>query len=249
MNSDDTVDVNRQPELVLCELGPPTHGLESLSQFCLKAHRALKFHKLRYGSRFAMRPSEHKQLSKMGKVPILLVDNTPIPDSTSILEALEKFSSKTLIPVDKRVRASAWLWEDYADNVLGYYVFAARWFDDRNWGAMSEEQFKTLPRLLRNWLPDRIRKGALKSMASMEFIRKGQNGCWDTFQRDIDNLEQRAPESGFWTSPSISVADIALFGMLHCLRSELSAWQMQEINARPRLKSWLDRIDQLTTSS
>lgn len=231
------------PKLVLCELGPDAHGLESLSPFCLKAHRALKFHGLPYERRFAMRPVEHKKYNPTGQVPVLLIDGTPVPDSTNILKALETLSEKTLLPVDSKLRAAAWLWEDYADRVLGYYVFAARWFDDRNWPMLAEEQFRALPRLLRGWLPGLIRRRILKGMSNMEFIRAGQAGCWRMFQEHIDLLEDKAPEHGFWIGEQITVADISLFGSLHCLRSDLSPWQRDEVNRRPKLRAWLDRVD------
>ena len=231
---------------MLCELGPDTHGLESLSPFCVKIHRALKFHGLSYERRYALRPSDHKKYNPMGQVPVLLIDSKPVPDSTAILQALEGLSSKSLLPKDPRQRAAAWLWEDYADRVLGYYVFAARWFDDRNWAALADEQFRTLPPLLKPWLPKVFRRRILKRMSHMEFIRAGQDGCWEMFRQHLDKLEDRVPDSGFWIGDEMTVADIGLFGILHCLRSELSPWQMNEINRRSRMRAWLDRIDVMT---
>lgn len=233
-------------KLELLELGPDTHGLESISPFCLKVHRALKFYGLSYESRHALRPSHHKKYNPTGQAPVLLIDGTPVPDSTAIIKALDALGSKSLIPAERRQRAEAWLWEDYADGVLGYYVFAARWFDDRNWPALSSEHFAPMPGFLKPWLPNRIRKRILKSMSSMEFIRIGQAACWINFQEHLDMLEDTAPASGFWLGDQITVADIGLFGILHCLRSDLSQWQWDEIERRPTLRNWLDRVDQVT---
>ena len=236
----------RAPQLVLCELGPDAHGLESLSPFCLKVHRALKFHGLDYERRYAVRPSEHRKHNPLGQVPVLLIEGEPVADSTAILQALEDLTDKSLLPLDRRQLAIAWLWEDYADRVLGYYVFAARWFDDRNWPALSAEHFAPMPGFLKPWLPNRVRKRILKSMSSMEFIRLGQAACWKNFQEHLDMLEDTAPESAYWLGDEITVADIGLFWILHCLRSDLSQWQWNEIDRRPRLSSWLDRVDKIT---
>lgn len=235
-----------KPHLILCELGPDAYGLESLSPFCLKVHRALRFHGLDYERRHALRPSDHREYNPSAQVPVLLIDDRPVPDSTEILKALETLTKKTLVPADPKVRAGAWMWEDYADRVLGYYVFAARWFDDRNWPMMREEQFGSLPFLLRGWLPDFLRSRILKKMSVMEFIRAGQDGCWDMFRMHLDQLEGVAPETGYWMTPQPSVADIGLFGVLHCLRSDISAWQRDQIDARPKLHAWLDRVDAAT---
>ena len=197
------------PELVLCELQPDTFGIESLSPYCIKVHRALKYHGLSYERRYAKRPSEHKE-HPLGQVPVLLVDGKPVPDSSQILAVLEDIGEKSLVPADEQQRASAWLWEDYADRVIGYYVFAARWFDDRNWPVLSAEQFKSVPRFMQPWLPNYVRKRILKSMAAMEFIRVGQDGCWSMFTDHLDKLEARAPDEGFWVGSQPTVADISL---------------------------------------
>ncbi len=44
----------------------------------------------------------------------------------------------------------------------------------------------------------------------------------------------------------LSVADVALFGQLHSLRTELTVWQRGQVAARPRLTAYLDRVDQAT---
>ena len=233
-------------KLELCELGPEAFGLESISPFCLKVHRTLKFYGLKYERRHALRPSDHKQFNPTGQAPVLLIDGKPVPDSTEIIKALEPLVSKSLVPEDRRQRAEAWFWEDYADQVLGNYAFAARWFDDRNWEALSEEQFRPMPGYLKPWMPNRARKRLLDRMSRMEIIRVGQDACWRGFQEHLDMLEDRAPETGFWMGDEMTVADIGLFAVLHALRTELSRWPMDEINRHPRLCAWLDRVDAQT---
>ena len=234
------------PHIVLCELGPDAYGVESLSPYCLKIHRALRWHGFEYERRHAMRPSEHKAHNPSGQVPVMLVDGEAVPDSTAILRKLEALSDKSLLPVNDQQRADAWFWEDYADGVLAFYVFAARWFDDRNWEMLRTEQFGALPFFLRGWLPDYLRKKILKSMRSNELIRAGQDGCWQRFCTHLDMLEARAPEAGFWVADELTVADISLFGVLHCLRAGISPWQRDRIGERPRLSAWLDRVDAVT---
>lgn len=234
------------PQLTLCELGPDAYGVESLSPFCLKVHRALRWHGLPYERRHAVRPSEHKAYNPSGQVPVLLIDTEAVPDSTAILQRLEMLSDRSLVPNDARERADAWLWEDYADGVLAFYVFAARWYDDRNWEMLRAEQFGSLPGILRGWFPAYLRKRILRSMRANELIRAGQSGCWQRFCVHLDMLEARAPATGFWASESVSVADISLFGVLHCLRAGISPWQRDRIRERPQLSAWLDRVDAVT---
>lgn len=233
-------------ELVLCEFGPDSFGLESISPFCLKAHRALKYHQLEYKRLHGMKPGEHKKYDPIGKVPVLLIDGEPVPDSTYILRALESISNKSLLPSDRTLRAEAWILEEYADQTLGPFVMAARWFDDRNWGIFSEEAFRDMPRVLRKILPNRIRKGFMKKNSHFECVSRGMENCWAEFQRHLEYLDELAPEKNYWLGEAITVADIGLFAMLHSLRTKMSEWQMHEISKHNKLSAWLDRVNRVT---
>ncbi len=230
-------------ELVLCEFGPDAYGLESISPFCLKAHRALKFHQLKYSRLHAMRPGEHKRYNEVGKVPILLVDGVPIPDSTHILRKLEFISDKSLLPKNSKLSAEAWIWEEYADQTLGPFVMAARWYDDRNWKIFSEETFQNMPRILQIFLPNIIRNKIMKKNSHFECVSRGMEHCWAEFQRHLEYLEELAPEDNYWLGETVTVADIGLFSMLHSLQTEMSAWQMDSINKHNKLRAWLDRVN------
>jgi glutathione S-transferase len=54
--------------------------------------------------------------------------------------------------------------------------------------------------------------------------------------------------SGFWLGPRLSVADVALFAQLHSLRTSLTPWQRDSVEARESLRQWLDRVDVATRS-
>ncbi len=75
--------------IVLCELtDPQIEGLESLSPFCLKVHRALRLQKRTDERRFGRSPASFSSLNPLSKVPVLLIDNEVVCDSTRILQRL-----------------------------------------------------------------------------------------------------------------------------------------------------------------
>ena len=57
-----------------------------------------------------------------------------------------------------------------------------------------------------------------------------------------------AAREGYWLGSEITVADIGLFAQLHSLRSALTPWQREQVEARPALRAWLDRVDAATRS-
>lgn len=238
------------PRLVLCELEDPgIPGLESYSPFCLKVHRALRVCGLPYERRPAPYPAAHGKLSSTGQVPILLIDDIPVGDSTAIFGwLLEHYPQKFAPGLDTTQVGEAWLWEEFADSALNGYLVAARWADERNWPLTSSAYFHNMPVPLRLFLPAVQRRKVVQALRARDVWRAGASACWDRFERVLDHLEARAPHRGFWLGTQVCLADVALFAQLHSLRTPLTRWQAEQITSRPHLTAWLDRVQEATLS-
>jgi len=238
------------PPLTLCEFDDADiPGLESFSPFCLKAHRGLKVAGLPYTRRHGSDPREFKKYNPTGQVPVLLVGEEPVADSTAILRRIQALAPGAFgDEADKKLQGEAWLWEELADTSLGGFVIAARWADDRNWGRAKEAYFVRMPAPLRAVLPGLIRRRVIASLRARDVWRAGPERCWARFQDVLDHLDARAPQEGYWLGPELTVADIGIFGQLHGLRNEISAWQKDQIQRRARLSAYLDRVDARTSA-
>lgn len=242
----------KQPKIELCEMGETgIDNVQSYSPFCLKVHRALGAAGLAYTSRRGS-PRDFTALNPLGQLPVLILDEEEvIADSTRILARIGQIAARSgrpsLLPKEARARAEAWLWEDYADRALNGYLVAARWADDRNWPLVREAYFKEAPWFVRRLVVPQLRKKVLKSLVARDVLRAGQAALWDDFRRILDCLEAQAPFEGFWAgNEQPTVADVALFGQLHGLRTPLTASQARELSLRPALSDWLDRVDAAT---
>src|SRR5208282_5711259 len=61
-----------------------------------------------------------KKLTGQAQVPVLLVDGTVIPDSTAIVNWLEKYKPQpALMPASEKDQAQVMLWEELMGGVLG----------------------------------------------------------------------------------------------------------------------------------
>jgi glutathione S-transferase len=228
--------------IVLCEVGPTgVPGLESWSPFCLKVHRALRTAGLPYESRHGRMPSDFEHLNPAGQVPVLLVDDVPIYDSTRIIEKILE-----LAPTCLAVSAEAWLWEDWADRALNGYVVASRWADPKNWPLLRDMYFGEAPWLVRSFVAPAVRRRVMKALEARDFLLHGEAVLVADFRRILDHLDARAPGAGFWLGDALSIADIGLFAQLQSLRTQLTAAQAREIELRPRLVDYLDRVDSAT---
>lgn len=233
------------PKLVLCEL--PDAGIpqvESYSPFCLKVHRGLKYLGLPYERRYGM-PGAFKKLYPTGQVPVMLIGEEAVGDSTDILRRVQEVTGHTFPALDAKLAAEALLWEELADSALVGFVVASRFADDRNWPGFRDIILKGVPGPVRGFIGSRIRKQLIGNLVARDVWRAGPEACWRRFGEQLDALEARAPESGYWLG-TFSVADVSLFAVLQSLRLDISPWQRGEIAKRARLSRYLDRVDAAT---
>jgi glutathione S-transferase len=230
--------------LALCEVGDPgIEGIESLSPYCVKVHRALKYAGLPYERLHRTHPGAFGRENPKKLVPVLLIDGEAVADSTDICARVDAFSKKTLIPTDPRARAEALLWEELGDSAVNGFFVAARWFDDRNWPIARESIFAVVPSITRRPIAWMMRRRVLAQLWHREVTRGGVEECWRRFSVLLDQLDSRAPAAGYWIGDDLTVADLGLFAQLHSLRNRLTAPQRDEIARRPALTAWLDRVD------
>ena len=231
------------PSLVLCEFTETgVAGIDSFSPFCLKVIRALRAAGLPYVSRRGMGPYAFRSLNPAGQLPILLVDDVPIADSTRIVRTIRELVPDAF-PGDASARGESHLWEELADTHLNGFVVASRWADDANWPTVRNAYFGEAPWIVRTLVAPRLRARVLRSLHARDVWRSGEEACWDAFQTTLDALDERAPEQGFWLAGGFSTADVALAAQLESLTTPLTPRQATLVAARPRLSRWLDRVD------
>ncbi|MCP3141852.1 glutathione S-transferase family protein [Pyxidicoccus xibeiensis] len=236
------MNANTPPTLTLLELADAAlPGHESYSPFCLKVHRALKYAGLPYTRACAANPAAHRAHNPTRQVPVLLVGDEAVPDSTSILTCIQR-----LAPGRIAVSPEALLWEELADTALNGFLVASRWADPRNWPATRSAYFGAMPAPVRAVVPALLRRKVVQGLVARDVWRAGPEACWRRFGVLLDQLDARAPEQGYWLPGSLSVADLALFAQLHSLRTPLTSWQRGEVARRARLSTWLDRVDTAT---
>lgn len=99
---------------------------------------------------------------------------------------------------------------------------------------------------MRGLIAPLLRRRAVKRLVARDVWRGGAEACWDRFLTSLEDLEARAPRSGFWMGERLTVADIAIFAQLQSLRTPLTQWQSHAIGQKAALRGWLDRVDAST---
>lgn len=228
------------------EADPQLPGYPTYSPFVLEVYRALTFAKLPFRhERIAYQ--KLKTINPLGQLPVLRVGTELVCDSTRILQRIEQLAPGSISAgLDPRTLAEAWLWEEFADTALYPLVLGTRWADDRGWAVIKPAFFGALPPVVRDLVANMIRKKTLKSLIGRDFLRAGLDACHARTLRVLDQLEARAPETGFWLGDKLCVADLGLFGQLQAMRLPKTAYRAAQFAERRRLSNWLDRVDAAT---
>ena len=234
--------------IVLCDFEATSgvEGWESFSPFVLQVSRALRLAKLPFEHRHVS-VFKIKDLNPKGQLPVLLIGDEKVADSTLILHRIEQLAPGSMTGgLDARGVAEAWLWEEFADTALYGHVLATRWADDRGWPVPRSAFFGKIPLPIRAIVATAVRRGTVNRLVRSDFIRGGIEACHARLYGLLDALDARAPDSGFWLGPRACAADIGLFAQLHSLRLPLVAYQAEQIAKRARLNRYLDRVDAAT---
>lgn len=219
----------------------------SFSPFVVEVDRALRLAKLPY-QRVQANMWTLKKLNPLGQLPVLAIGSEHLPDSTRILRRIDEQLAPGALRrgLSREQSAEAWLWEEFADTALYPYVMATRWADDRGWPVPRDAFFGSIPFPIRALIANTARKHTIKRLVERDFLRAGLPACYDRLASTLDALDIRAPESGFWLGPEVSVADLGLFAHLHSLRLPQTPWQADELARRARLHRYLDRVEAAT---
>lgn len=221
-----------------------------ISPFCDKVRRILHWKKQPYVVRevplrdaFGVR-----KINPAGKLPCLEHDGRLISDSTDIAYYLEAaFPDPPLLPRDPKLRALCHVFEDWADESLYFYEMRLRFSVDHN-------TRRNLPRLVAHdppWMQAAARLVVPRMMRGILGKQGLGRKSLDTIVKDVerhaDALAAWLGDGDWLVGDALSLADIAVFAELACIRS--SDEGARTIAARPAVARWMDRVDTATGPS
>ena len=234
-----------QPDITLFQF-PSTRSLESISPFCVKAHRMLNRKRLKFEVKDLLLSNDVKKINPIGKLPAIRYDGQIIADSAHIARFLEaQHPDPPLIPKDEGLRARNVILEDWADESLYYTSIYFRWFPPEN-AARAKEAFRNAPFPLSVIVP-MVVPGQIRKLAKAQGIgRKSYDMVRDEFGEQMDALDTMCSTSTFLLGAEPYLADIAIFSLLNGLSAGITPDAESIIHSRTRLAEWLKRVDEAT---
>ncbi len=218
-----------------------------LSPFVEKVARGLALKKIDYELVDPRSPLEFARWNpQTRKIPVLEVDGERFYDSTFILRQLDQLvASPPLLAKAPSVAAAQRHLEDWSDEALYWYGMALRW-SAKNAPATTAQIFANLPvhlRLLASLLgPRQIRATTIAQglgRLPAEVLLRELAG-------HLDDLVLILGDQPFFYADEISVADLAIYGQFHMLRSGATPDAEALLRARPKLLEHMQRVEAAT---
>ena len=180
------------------------------------------------------------------KIPVLEVDGERFYDSTFILRQLDLLVPSPPLRASAATTAAAQhLLEDWSDEALYWYGMALRW-TAKNAPATTAQIFASLPvpmrRLASLVAPRQIRATTLAQGLGRlppEVVLRELAG-------HLDSLVLILGAKPFFYAEQISVADLAVYGQFHMLRSGPTPDADALFRARPALLEHMRRVEAAT---
>jgi glutathione S-transferase len=220
----------------------------ALSPFNEKVTRTLQLKGLDYEIReYPLGSQAVKAFNPSGKLPCLEHEGRFIPDSTDIVYYLEEqFPQNPVIPGDSAQQALVHIIEDWADESLYFYEMHMRF-------GLPENGRRNIPRMLVNnrgfsrwFLAKVLPKGVLSITEKQGVGRKSEAQLITDVTRHCAAVDKLLAEGDWLVGDHLSLADLAVYSMILCLRD---AHQAATVLAEfPRIDSWMAAVEQATAA-
>jgi glutathione S-transferase len=204
--------------------------------FTEKCRRALILKGLEFELREPSGPEDYARWSpETGLLPVMRIDGELVSDSTNILLKLDSLHPEPpLLSADPTVAAQQRKLEDWADESFLWYF--------QQWLHMSRAGHGDTPQLARSSLLRRL----------WAWIKAG--GTWErpetAILRGIDDrlgdLVNLLGTRRFFYADRVSMADLAVYGMLNTVRYDSIPGSARLLAMRPTLLEFMRRVEEET---
>jgi glutathione S-transferase len=139
---------------------PPVKQLINNSPFCAKSEVYIKLTKLDFKiQEFNGDPAKFKK----GKLPVLKDGDQYICDSALIQRHIENKYNINLNPgLSEDDKALGFAFSKMTEEFFYWSLLHERWFIDSNWKVLVDRYFNNIPKLIRGFITNSIRKNAKK---------------------------------------------------------------------------------------
>jgi glutathione S-transferase len=173
----------------------PNWGLPNASPFCMKLETYLRMAEIPYSVVY----EETLANAPKGKMPYIQRGAEKIGDSNLIIEKLQaEYGDRLDGHLSSSARAIALAFQRMIDENLYWCMVYSRWIDDQAWQVLKEAYFSKLPPVVKQILPELIRRDTRKSLHGHGMGRHNAEEVYAIGCRDLQALSDFLGDQPFF---------------------------------------------------
>lgn len=202
---------------------PRFFGLPNASPFCVKVECWLRMTGIEYQNVWVTNPSKLPR----GKAPVIEHDGRVIPDSTLIIEYLEKhFATHLDAQLNARERAAAHAFGRMLEERSYWVLVYSRWVDERGWPTLKQTFFGSMPPLVRDLVAAMMRRRVHTMLRGHGLGLHDAEAVYALGAADLQALSNWLADGAFLMGDEPSTVDATVYGFvvnaLHSMQTPLS---------------------------
>lgn len=182
------------------------------SPFCAKVEYFLKMNQIPYTIK------KHKGSLKKtpnGKLPFVEYQGSMIPDSTLIIEILQKhFSVDMEKDLAYELRAQSYMTRKMIEEYFYWILLYFRWVDFESWAYTKEVFFQGLPNVLKIVIPNMIRKSQIKACYCQGIGRHDEQTIFNMGKESMKHLSFLLSDKQWFLGPNPTLLDLTAMSFL-----------------------------------
>jgi glutathione S-transferase len=185
--------------------------LPNASPFCMKLETYLRMaeipHELVFEQTLDKAPKQ--------KMPYIEADGQKIGDSNLVIEYLQqKYGDRTDAHLSAVDRAISLAMRRLIDENLYWSLVYSRWVDEKNWPITRSVYFGDLPPVVKQVLPELLRKGTIKSLTGHGMGKHTKDEIYEIGCRDIQALSDFLGDKDYFMGDRPTILDASAHATL-----------------------------------
>ncbi|MEP5731423.1 MAG: glutathione S-transferase family protein [Sulfitobacter sp.] len=193
----------------------PSFGQPAGSPFCIKAIWLLNMSKLSWQRDDLADPRKVPRQ----KLPAIQIRDQIIPDSDNIRDYLEQNGADFDQGLSDMEKSTSRAFIRLAEEHMYFHIVLDRWADDIVWPTIRDAYFSEIPKLMRGYITNGIRKSLIKGMHTQGLGRLTAQERLDRLEPDLQAITTRLWHGAFLFGDRPTAADASVAAMLATMRA------------------------------
>jgi len=183
------------------------------------------------------------QKSPNGKIPYTSVKGKIQVDSMFTIEHLASFGASLDANLDDNEKSRSRIIQVTAENSLYWTFLYDRFIMDSNWEITKAHMAKSLPLILRPFVPGYVRRRFKKQLIAMGYGRHTQEEIYSIGTKDLKALSELLGDQNYFLGDKPHSVDCAIFGILWLLLESPHGGPLVDACKKlPNLLKFKDRV-------